>query len=132
MINARSESVAEKSTFRGLLQTRCLVVATAYFEWRKVEAGGKRKNTIRPADLTVFAMAGLTDGQRFAILTCPPSEQIAHIHNRMPVILSRPDMDAWISAQPFQQVATQLMPHPGPFNVEEEVPAPPAQPDLFA
>ena len=87
MINARSETLNEKPTFRDLLEQRCLIHVSAYFEWRKLEDGSKRKNTITAPDTSVMTMAGLTDGTRFTMITCDPSPAIAHIHNRMPVIL---------------------------------------------
>ena len=50
LINARAETLAEKPTFRPLLEQRCLVPMTAYLEWRKADDGSKRKNRIAPAD----------------------------------------------------------------------------------
>ena len=95
LINARAETLAEKKTFQPLLDARCLVPATAYFEWRKASAG-KLKNRIAPSDGGLFAFAGLMDGRRFTIITCRPAPEIAHIHGRMPVILDRRAEPKWI------------------------------------
>ncbi|MDP4796428.1 MAG: SOS response-associated peptidase [Rhodospirillales bacterium] len=131
MINARSETLTEKPTFRGLLESRCVVPASAYFEWRKTEDGKKRKNTIHAPDAAILAMAGLTNGERFTIVTCTPSPGIAHIHNRMPVILPPSRIDAWLSTAPFKDVANALVPYEGPLAYEEETPPAPLQADLF-
>lgn len=97
LINARAETLAEKSTFRPLLKNRCLVLATAYFEWR--HHGGQRfKNRIAPNDGATTAFAGLHDEERFVIITCAPVSDIAHIHNRMPVVLGVGEALQWIDA----------------------------------
>lgn len=131
MINARSETLSEKPTFRGLLDKRCIVPASAYFEWRKTDSGKKLKNRISVLGEPVFGMAGLTDGERFTIITCTPTPKIAHIHNRMPVILDPPTIDVWLGAQPFAEVSGILVPYEGNLLFEEEKPPPPAQADLF-
>lgn len=131
MINARAETLTDKPTFRPLLEHRCVVPASAYFEWRKTATGQKLKNTICAANAPLMTMAGLTDGNRFTIVTCAPSPSIAHIHNRMPVILSERALDSWISDAPFERVCDILVPYAGPLHYEEDVPEPPAQADLF-
>lgn len=131
MINARAETLTEKPTFRPLLEHRCVVPASAYFEWRKTERGPKLKNRIWAADAPLMAMAGLTDGERFTIVTCEPASSIAHIHNRMPVILSESASEIWLSGAPFADVQTVLRPYSGALQFEEDVPAPPSQADLF-
>lgn len=131
MINARSETLSEKPTFRGLLQSRCLVIATAYFEWRKDNLGKKHKNTIRVADTPILAMAGLTDGERFTIVTCPPADDVAYVYHRMPVILTPHAARRWVSPVPFNDVTSSLTPYAGRVIIEEEKAPPPAQSDLF-
>lgn len=99
--NARSETAAEKPLFRdGMLNRRCLVPATSYFEWEK--RGRERiKYAIRPAGHPVFYMAGVyrLEGGRpvFAILTREPAEPIAFIHDRMPVILPAEAKAEWLN-----------------------------------
>ncbi len=132
MINARAETLREKPTFRGLLQSRCLVIASAYFEWRTDEAGRKHKNRISLAKTPIFAMAGLINDGRFTIVTCSPSPDIAHIHSRMPAILDAAVAPAWIDEVPFDDIAGNLRPANGPFDVAEDTPPPAAQGDLFA
>lgn len=100
IINARSETAVEKSLFRdGMLNRRCLIPATNYFEWEK-RGKEKVKYAINPAQQTMLYMAGIYRIENkkavFAVLTREPAEQIAFIHDRMPVILSGKMRDAWL------------------------------------
>ena len=131
MINARAETLTEKPTFRGLLETRCVVPASSYFEWRTDDLGRKRKNTISLSMHPVFGFAGLTDGTHFTIVTCAPSPAIAHIHSRMPVILDAVDTRTWLSARPYADVSEVLCPYDGSFQTDEDALPEDAQPDLF-
>ncbi|MCH7937807.1 MAG: SOS response-associated peptidase [Proteobacteria bacterium] len=133
LINARAETLSRKKTFRALLENRCLVPATAYFEWRK-DGPARRKNRIGTKSRGVFAFAGLTDGDRFIIITCPPAADIASIHDRMPVILERRAEPLWIDrGTPFNEISGLLVPYGAePLWAEEETPPPARQPDLFS
>ena len=100
IINARSETAAEKSLFRdGMLNRRCLVPASNYFEWEK-RGREKVKYAIRPVGRPILYMAGVyrMEGGRpvFAILTREPAEPIAFIHDRMPVILPAEALAEWL------------------------------------
>lgn len=96
LINARSETLAEKPSFRGPLKSRrCLVPADGFYEWLKTDAG-KQPYRIALADGGVFAFAGLWDrwalpGQdaveSFTIITTAANELLSPIHDRMPVML---------------------------------------------
>ena len=135
IINARSETLSEKPTFQPLLENRCLIPATAYFEWRK-DGKLKIKTRIEPNKGALVGMAGLIDGDTFTVITCQPSPSIAHIHNRMPVILDQPDEAAWLAPDnAFTDVAKLLAPYPDDQLQAEEVaptaPKPSKQGDLF-
>ncbi len=104
IINARSEQAANKSTFKEAFeQRRCLVPATWYYEWQATESG-KQPHLIKPSDQELFGFAALwqtvtINGQRqgqFTIMTVEAAPSIAHIHNRMPVILSGDEEDQWL------------------------------------
>jgi putative SOS response-associated peptidase YedK len=105
MINARAETLAEKPSFKRLLNTkRCLVVADGFYEWRK-EQGGKTPMYITLKEHTLFAIAGLWDTWRnpageqirtCTLITTQPNDLVASIHNRMPVILSSEAQKAWL------------------------------------
>ena len=87
MVNARAESLAEKSTLKRLLSSR---------EWRK-EGKGKVAMLFKLKSGEPFVLAGLWDAWRkpdgetlrsYTIVTTEPNEVLASVHNRMPVMLS--------------------------------------------
>lgn len=101
MINARSETAADKILFQdGMAHRRCLLPATHYFEWEK-RGDSKVKYAIRPAEDGVMYIAGLyrIEGKqaRCTILTRSPAENIAFIHDRMPVLLPADRIREWIN-----------------------------------
>ncbi len=128
LINARAETLAERKTFAPLLSNRCLVPATAYFEWRRA-GKSKLRNRVTAAGGGLVALAGLVGEGRFTLVTCPPAPAIAHIHDRMPVILARRFEDRWLDeALPFAEVSGLLAPYGKSLEWQEEAPP---QPDLF-
>lgn len=103
LINARAESVLAKKTFREpFTKKRCIVPATHFYEWQKVEGQDKKiKKRILVEDLPIFSMAGICERYKdekgmmaltYTILTTDANEQMAAIHDRMPVILE-PDQE---------------------------------------
>jgi len=129
LINARSETAAEKSSFRAAMRhRRSLIPASGFYEWRQV--GGKRTQAywIRPRQGGVIAFAGLMEtyaepgGSEMdtgAILTTSASRDIAHIHDRMPVVIHQQDFSRWLDCR-FQEprdVAELMVPaEPGFFE----------------
>ncbi len=117
MINARSESLAEKPSFRNAFRRRrCLILADGFYEW-KLSAGAKTKQPIfiRFEDGRPFAFAGLwefwkspdgTEIKSCTIITTQPNSLLQSIHNRMPVILAPDAYHIWLS--PDDQPATLL------------------------
>jgi putative SOS response-associated peptidase YedK len=131
LINARAETLAQKKTFQPLLEARCLVPASAYFEWRR-DASGKTKTRIHNASETLFAMAGLTDGNNFTIVTVTPAPAIAHIHSRMPVIVDASSEASWLDPDlDFAAAAKALGPPPDDSLAWHDADPPPRQKDLF-
>ena len=107
LINARSETMAEKPAFRDAFERRrCLVVADGFFEWEKRPDGTKQPWWVTRPDREPFAFAGLWASWRgrpdveplrtCAIVTTHASDGLAHIHDRMPVILERSAEQAWL------------------------------------
>ena len=97
MINARSETVSEKPSFRESFRfRRCLVPATGFYEW-STENRKKTPYLVTVKSEKVYAMAGIwsrwrgRDGEyeSCAVLTTEAASPIRHIHERMPVILHR-------------------------------------------
>ena len=113
IINARVETVAQKPTFQKILNRRCLVPATAWFEWRKIGCK-KLKNRISMDYALPFTFAGLASDTHFTIITCEAVAPIAHIHKRMPLVLLPENESKWLNVQaPFGTVAKTLLPHEG-------------------
>jgi putative SOS response-associated peptidase YedK len=111
-INARLETAASSPMFRGA--QRCLIPATGFYEWRS-----KMPMHIGLQDGGLFAFAGLWlpgthDGLPTAtILTGPPNELVAGIHNRMPAILRPGDEAAWLDSSVADPPFSLLRPLPG-------------------
>ncbi len=110
LINARSETLADKPAFRAAYERRrCLVLADGFYEWKRE---GKRRvpHYIRRVDKRGFAMAGLWERwsdpsgavmQSTAIITAPANRLVASIHHRMPVIVWPGDYDRWLHPEPM-------------------------------
>ena len=105
-INARAETLTDKPYFReAFRQRRCLVPASGYYEWR-LERGVKQPYFIRVKGVALFSFAGLwsswqgADGplESFAVITTAASGELAHIHDRMPVIVGPDDYGTWLEA----------------------------------
>lgn len=106
MINARSESAAEKPSFRtSFKKKRCLVLADGFYEWKKVAGGRKQPWYFRLANGDPFAFAGLwafwDKGGRepvesCTLLTTDANELVRRVHPRMPVILDPGAYDLWL------------------------------------
>jgi putative SOS response-associated peptidase YedK len=106
MINARSETLAEKPSFRNAYKRRrCLVLADGYYEWQRSGAI-KQPYFISFAAGEPFGMAGLWERWRdpgsgeplesCCIVTTSPAPAVSHVHDRMPVIIT-PDAHAeWL------------------------------------
>lgn len=101
-INARAETAWDSPVFGRALRTRrCVIPADAFYEWDRA-ASPRQPYAIGPAvDGELLAMAGIwsrVHGEEptAAILTTSPNELVAPIHNRMPVILDRADLDVWL------------------------------------
>ncbi len=103
LINARSETVLEKPIFKKpVLERRCLIPATNYFEWEK-QGAKKIKHALKDPVSQVIYMAGIYRYEQekklpvFVILTRDAAPSIRYIHDRMPVILPKEARKAWIS-----------------------------------
>lgn len=122
MINARSETLTEKSAFKTPLQKRrCVVIADGFYEWKKI---GKEKHPsyIYLANKKPFAMAGLWETwsspaketiHSFTIITTKANEFMSTLHDRMPVIFdNNSDINLWLdnelSANEHLQLLQQL------------------------
>jgi putative SOS response-associated peptidase YedK len=108
LINARSETAAEKPSFRSAFQKRrCLIVADGFYEWQKTTSKHKQPYYFRMKDAAPFAFAGLWEHWEWegevidscTILTTEANEVVRPVHERMPVILARADFDLWLDVK---------------------------------
>ncbi|MBI5200788.1 MAG: SOS response-associated peptidase family protein [Elusimicrobia bacterium] len=105
-INARSETAAEKASFRTpFAKRRCLVLADGFYEWKEVAPHVKWPMRIVLKSREPFAFAGLWDEWRspegkavrsFTILTTEAPESTRELHDRVPVILNRGYEPVWL------------------------------------
>lgn len=105
LINARSETAAEKPIFRESMTTRrCLIPASAYFEWDHREKP-LQKYRFRRKEEKMLYLAGLYRFEAelslpvFTILTREATPEIGQFHDRMPIIIPSHMKDAWLSHQ---------------------------------
>ena len=97
IFNARSESALEKKMFKEGVESRRIVIpATWFYEWNKK----KEKNTFRREDRQVLLMAGIYSRyqgeDRFVILTTAANASMQPVHDRMPLILEKDEIEPWI------------------------------------
>ena len=123
-INARSESVHEKASFRRAFEKRrCLVIADGFYEW---ERKGRERLPwrIRKKSHEHYAMAGLWDRwkdemgeilESCTILTVPSNDVVAPLHDRMPAILDLDQASIWLDADAPPEVLKEVL---APFPAE--------------
>jgi putative SOS response-associated peptidase YedK len=128
LINARGETVDEKTTFKNMfINSRCIIPATGFFEW-KTENNKKIKFQICPSDSEIFPMAGLyrldidTNGNpiiRFVIITAAANEAMSQLHERMPVILTKENEQMWMdnSIKDTTLLKEFIKSYAGPINI---------------
>lgn len=99
LINARCETAHEKPSFRSAIKyRRCLIPASGFYEWQKVDKSTKQPYYFRMP--RPFAFAGLweswNDIETCIILTTQPNEVVAPVHQRMPVIIHPDNYKVWL------------------------------------
>lgn len=125
LINARSETVQEKPSFKhALSRRRCLVPADGFYEWDRKT---RQPTHFRLKEAALFAFAGLyeewhaPDGSPLrtcTILTTEANALVAPIHERMPVILQTPEDEAcWLETGRYKPA--DLLPLLAPFPAEQ-------------
>ena len=125
LINARSETVAEKPSFReAFARRRCLVPLDGFYEWAR-RGDRKRPFYFHMRDGEPFAVAGLWESwegggellETCTLLTTEANDLLAGYHDRMPVILRPEDYDLWLDAG--VRSAERLLPLLRPYPREE-------------
>jgi putative SOS response-associated peptidase YedK len=106
--NARAENLLTSPAFREpFAKKRCLVPASGYYEWKKLEDGTKKPYYFHLKNQSLFSFAGLYDIWKdvegielwtCSIITTEPNNIASTIHNRMPVILNESDEILWLES----------------------------------
>lgn len=121
MINARAETIDQKPSFKSaFLNRRCLIPADGFYEWKQLN-GKKQPMFIRLPEASLFAFTGIwenwasPDGNNIyscSLITTSANKFIRSIHDRMPVILNKPDeYEAWLSSDNTLEVKSMLNPY---------------------
>ena len=120
LINARSEEIMEKRSYKQAFEKRrCIVPLSGFFEWKRSEEGPKVPFAIRFKDQSILSVAGVwehcedkkegTELNSFSILTTGPNALMKRIHNRMPVILNQKDEAKWLDPDNHNTAALQKL-----------------------
>lgn len=123
MINARSETIHEKPSFKNLLlRKHCLIVADSFYEWQKID-NDKQPKRISVPNGSLFTFAGLWDKWEYqgekvftcTLLTRDSTDFMQPIHHRMPIILPEEAEEIWVNpafdkASDAQRFVQQLEP----------------------
>jgi putative SOS response-associated peptidase YedK len=122
MINAKSETLMERPSFRSSFQTkRCVILADSFYEWKR-EENKKTPMRIGLNNNQIFPMAGLwstftrSDGSKIhstTIITTHANELMSEIHHRMPVILDDQEVATWLNPknQDLNMLSKMLKPY---------------------
>jgi len=109
LINARADKLVRSGLWSPALERhRCVVPATAWFEWTGPQ-GAKRRHRLSAGDGPI-GFAGLWEGDggdlAYTIVTCQAAAPIRHVHDRMPAVLAAEHLERWVD--PGVEVAEAL------------------------
>lgn len=115
LINARSETVWEKPSFKNLVKhQRACVPITGFYEWHR-EGKVKTPYYIYPADESAMFVAGIYQKSSsgsidLTLLTTAANVPMGKIHHRMPVIIDAKSVEAWLTDDDPEQLSTLMQP----------------------
>jgi len=121
-INARSESIYEKKTFRDSFRfKRCIIPINGFYEWKK-EDKEKTPFFVSDENKDYMALAGIWDEYfddelnmnivTVALITCDANEKLGEIHHRMPVVLDKKDFNTWLYSDDLKAVNSLFQIYP--------------------
>ena len=122
LINARSETVAEKPSFKSAFKSRrCLIPADGFYEWKR-EGKNRIPYHIHMEGREPFTMAGLWESwkspegdllETCTILTTRPNAVMRPLHDRMPVILAEEERQQWLDpSTSINRLKEMTVPYP--------------------
>ncbi|MDF1523433.1 MAG: SOS response-associated peptidase, partial [Trueperaceae bacterium] len=133
LFNARSETIAEKPSFRDAARSaRCAVPASGFYEWTVGEDGRKRPWYVHRRDGAPMVFAGLyavrdagEPAVSATILTTDPNPTMAALHDRMPVLLDPAELARWLDPEQRDPHALEDLLQPCPDEWIEAYPVGP-------
>jgi putative SOS response-associated peptidase YedK len=136
IINARAESILDKASFRAAVQRRrCLVIADGFYEWRRGPGRDKRPFLVHRANGEPMGFAGLYETWSYAsggeidtacIITTSANRLMTQVHDRMPVIIPRPEHTRWLDNDGVDATEAMALARPAPEDALELVEIGPA------
>ena len=131
MINARSETLTEKPSFRNLVRShRALVPVSGFYEWERSDPKNKRPFFVPRADGRTMWIAGLwtvspvlQGATTFTMVTRASLDDLSRIHDRSPVQLDLDDAIDWLTTiePPLNLLALEAQPRLSPYEVDVRV-----------
>jgi putative SOS response-associated peptidase YedK len=116
---ARGETVTTNNMFKGAFaERRCIIPTSGFFEWTG-EKGARKPHWFHPRDPDELVLLGGvyregSEGFAFAIVTTAANEVVRPVHDRMPVIVAKKDVDRWLRGS--EDAAEKLI-HPAPKSM---------------
>lgn len=124
LINARAESALDKKLFRqNVLSHRLIIPAAGFYEWNqnkeKVTFTSEETKKEKTSTIYMAGFYGCVEGEnRFVILTTAANASMREVHNRMPLILEREEIEAWLFQK--ERLENFLKKVPAPLNKKME------------
>lgn len=119
VINARIESISNKSMFKDIFDSsRCIIPASLFYEWKDEGDNNKVKYEIYLEDKGIISLGGLykftlnENGQKelsFVIITRESNNHIKDIHNRMPLIIEDDNLDYWLHNNTSKTIIEEII-----------------------
>jgi len=126
LINARSETVWEKPSFRNLIKSqRIIIPINGFYEWRR-NKGQKTAHHIHANNQSALALAGLYQiskegNMQCCIITTSANKKMSDVHDRMPVILEPDNYTDWIMSNDKNLLDSLMIPCPNQSIVIDPV-----------
>ncbi len=126
MFNARAEGIEEKPSFRSAFARRaCVIPVDGFYEWDHRPGANRQPHYFTRADHDPVLLAGLYEFWRgttagseplatCTVITTTPSEDMDEIHDRMPVVLARDEVDVWLDVAGSSPEERLLLLRPAP------------------
>mgnify|MGYP006152628145 FL=1 len=97
LINARLETLREKTSFKKLIQTsRCVVIADGYYEWKREEKE-KIPHYFTRTDSGLMFFAAIHQNNQFCIITREATDKIKDIHHREPLVMDEEQISNYLN-----------------------------------